>query len=194
VGRNEHTLEVGTVNADKGCAEPGSVGTPLGYRKCRNAVALSPSPPNQFARFCGKGSDVIKTPEARKFSRSVGGQTHGRTNFSQLGGLFINIGGQPPLAQRKSKRQATNTAANNADTNLGPCHRESLREILNEVNRCWASALILRLMAGARWLLNLGPCVLTRDPNQKIPSVWHCTCGASPVDGRLSVPRVTANS
>ena len=120
VGRTEHTLEVGTVNADKGCAEPGSVGTPLGYRKCRNAVALSPSPPNQFARFCGKGSDVIKTPEARKFSRSVGGQTHGRTNFSQLGGLFINIGGQPPLAQRKSKRQATNTAANNADTNLGP--------------------------------------------------------------------------
>ena len=93
--RTKHTLQVGTVNADKGCAEPGSVGTPLGNRKCRNAVALSPSPPNQFARFCGKGSDVIKTPEARKFSRSVGGQTHGRTNFSQLGGLFINIGGQP---------------------------------------------------------------------------------------------------
>jgi hypothetical protein len=49
------------------------------------------------------------------------------------------------LAQRKGKRQATNAAANNADTNLGPCHRECLREISSEVNRGWASALIFGL-------------------------------------------------
>jgi hypothetical protein len=73
--RTEHTLQVCTVNADKGRPEAATVGTAWGNRKCRDPTAVAPSAPNQFARFCGKCGNGIETPEALKFSRSVSGQT-----------------------------------------------------------------------------------------------------------------------
>jgi hypothetical protein len=99
--RTKRTLKVGTVNADKGRTEAGSIGTALSNRKCRDAAILSPSSPNQFARFCGKCCDGTETPEALEFSRSVGGQTHRCANFSQFRRLFVDIGDQPPPAQGK---------------------------------------------------------------------------------------------
>jgi hypothetical protein len=96
----------------------------LGNGKCRYATVVTPSPPNQFARFCGKGCYRIKAPEPIKFPRSIGSQCHRRANFSQLGRLFVEIRRQPPLSQCKGERQSTNAAAHNADTNLFRGHRE----------------------------------------------------------------------
>jgi hypothetical protein len=96
--RTKHTLQVGTVNADEGRAEAGPVGPALSNRKCRDAATFSPFSPNQFARFCRECCDGIETPEALEFSGSIGGQTHRRTNFSQLRRLFVDLCGQPPLA------------------------------------------------------------------------------------------------
>ena len=80
------------------CCRQSFARSALGNRKRREAAALSPSPPNQFARFCGQCCDGIETPETLEFSGSISGQTHRRTNFSQFRRLFVDICGQPPLA------------------------------------------------------------------------------------------------
>jgi hypothetical protein len=116
MSRAEHTLQVGTVNTNKGRTEALLISIALSNRECRSAAPVSPSPPNYFARFCGQCCDGIETPEAREFSRSVSGQTHRRANFSQFRRLFVNIRGQPALAQSKCERQAADAGAHDADT------------------------------------------------------------------------------
>ena len=63
----QNPLQVGPVDAEIGCAEPGAVGAVVRDRKRRDAAAVAPSAPDQFARFAGLDRDRLETAEAIEF-------------------------------------------------------------------------------------------------------------------------------
>ena len=119
----KHALQLRTMNTKIGRAKSRSIGAALGDRKCRDAVVIAPSAPDEFAWFGGDRCDGVQAAEAFKFPRSVCVQRNRRADFTQFQCLLIDVRGDPALAQCKSKRQAANAGADNADANFSRRHR-----------------------------------------------------------------------
>jgi hypothetical protein len=80
----QNPLQVGPVDAEKGRAKSGAIGAAFRDGKRRDTVAVTPSAPDQFARFAGLGRDRLETAEAMELACSVGGERDRRADLPQL--------------------------------------------------------------------------------------------------------------